>query len=387
MALLYAPTGQPKTGPLLSFPTVKQVPETVEKTPDTAIDAISIATGITTYIATDNATGIATEIRSPIVMPIETPNATSVAIDESINIGIPVQTEFNPNKRPGQYGSLDATHKSAEVRVYSILYRETISKKFTTIWTSIPKLIKASGIRSHVTVRQAIAGLQAKRSIDVLDARGGSGGGVKIQVYTVKEIFERRRKAGIEIDERTKNIVPSGNPTDIPIDIATGIASDTSTGIGSGTERPDGSDSDRLIPTDSDVHVKYNINPNGPDKPSSVPQQGSDDEKLPKVRKLFDQLSNGGSWKDERDLKAYKEIADINLFHITLGLCYSVSKSPEHKMSSLAYAVPSIQQHAADMDEFSPTTLEEIAYRTKRKTMNCIAEGKWSIPDWETGKE
>ena len=233
----------------------------------------------------------------------------------------------------------------------------------------------------------AIAGLQAKKSIDVLDARGGSGGGVKIQVYTVKEIFERRRQAAIEIDERTKNVVPPGNPTDIPIGIATGITTDRSMSIGSDNRKDDGSESDRLIPTDSDVHVKYNINPNGPGGSSSVPQQGSDDEKLSKVRKLFEQLSNGGSWKDERDIKAYKEVADINLFHITLGLCYSVSKSPEHKMSSLAYAVPSIQQHAADMDEFSQATLEEIAYRTKRKTMNCIAEGKWTIPDWESGKE
>src|SRR5438046_2172332 len=81
MALLYAPTGQPKTGPLLNFPAVKPVHETIDKTPDTAIDPTHITTGIATHITTDSLTNIATEIKTSIAMPIETSKSIPVVID------------------------------------------------------------------------------------------------------------------------------------------------------------------------------------------------------------------------------------------------------------------------------------------------------------------
>jgi len=107
---------------------------------------------------------------------------------------------------------------------------------------------------------------------------------------------------------------------------------------------------------------------------------------IERVKVLFDQLANGGKWRDDRDNATFEQIASIPLWHIIMGLCYSVARSPEHKMSSLAYAVPQIQEHYKQMQFFPDSDMLEIAYRTLRRTLLCISTGNWTIPDWETGK-
>src|SRR5262249_5936451 len=117
---------------------------------------------------------------------------------------------------------------------------------------------------------------------------------------------------------------------------------------------------------------------------SSVPL---DDGLLALVPGWFKQLSNGGSWKPDRDEETLSGLRGINKWHILLGLCYSISRSPEHKMSSLKYAVDAIERHAKDMAEFPDNVLAEIAYKTKLKTLNCIATGNWTVAEWEIGRE
>ncbi|HWP55423.1 MAG TPA: hypothetical protein VN476_14940, partial [Pyrinomonadaceae bacterium] len=265
--------------------------------------------------------------------------------------------------------TLDSTHTNSEKAVYSILYRETISFGRNDIYFRMRDLLRETGIRSKQTVRTAVHGLESKLSIDFRFREGDVYGGV-YHVYGPKEIFAARKVAGIEIDPTSKR-----------------IKSRRVSGPITGSASPPISDGDgyheiqSASPLEISPHV-FNTKNNLP-----VPQSSSvpSDDKLAKVRKLFEQLSNGGTWKEERDLKAYEQIARVNLFHITLGLCYSVTKSPEHKMSSLAYAVNSILRHAEDMSEYPDTVLGEIAYKTKRTTMNCIATGNWTIPEWQQG--
>jgi hypothetical protein len=123
------------------------------------------------------------------------------------------------------------------------------------------------------------------------------------------------------------------------------------------------------------------------DSQSSSGPLAADDEKLKQVREWFEQLSNGGRWKERRDREAYEQIRHVNVWHILLGLCYSVAKSPEHRMSSLAYAVPQVLEHAREMKSFPAAEMLPIAYKTMWRTLNCIKTGKWTIPDWETGKD
>src|SRR5581483_6829479 len=94
---------------------------------------------------------------------------------------------------------------------------------------------------------------------------------------------------------------------------------------------------------------------------SSVPTEQNDDEKLKRVRSVFERLSGGGSWKEPRDSVSYEQIAHVPLWHIILGLCYSVARSPEHKMSSLAYAVPSILKHFDEMKVFPEGDMTALA--------------------------
>jgi len=291
--------------------------------------------------------------------------------------------------RSEPYQTLESTHTGSEQKLYGFLYRETISKGKKVFQATQPYLRSKTGISGPNTLRRAIRGLHEKLSIRVLNNATGDLAGTEYYVYIPKEIIAARREAGIEIHPVTKDIRKrSAGPSRIPSVEAFNKRSTMASAAAFKEAMPNDSNLEIPEPSETDLHDKYNINPNGPSKPSSAPQKGSsDDEKLPKVRKLFGQLSNGGNWKDDRDLKAYQEIATVNLFHITLGLCYSVSRSPEHKMSSLAYAVPAILKHAEDMGEFPDTVLGEIAYKSKRTTMNCIATGKWSVLDWETGKE
>src|SRR5581483_1940234 len=314
--------------------------------------------------------------------------ATTKPTVEASEIAFPEPSTKASEGRAEPYQTLEATHTGSEQKLYGFLYRETISKGKKVFQATQPYLRAKTGITGTNTLRRAIRGLHDKLSIRVLTDAHGDRAGTEYYVYPPKEIIASRKEAGIEIHPVTKDIRKRiATPSAVPSVEAFRARIGTGHAEGSTKRFANTSPVDLPRPSETAWHDKYIINPNGPDNTSSVPQQGTDDEKLSKVRKLFEQLSNGGQWKDDRDLKAYAEIAKVNLPHITLGLCYSVSRSPEHKMSSLAYAVPAILKHAEDMDEFSETTLEEIAYRTKRKTMNCIAEGKWTIPDWETGKE
>jgi hypothetical protein len=139
----------------------------------------------------------------------------------------------------------------------------------------------------------------------------------------------------------------------------------------------------------SAIHIIIDKNKEklGGDSSSSSPPAQSDDEKLTKVRDLFEQISNGGNWKNERDNSAFEQIKKVSLWHIIMGLCYSVVRSPEHKFSSLAYAVPAILEHDKQMSVFSEQDMLPIAYKTMRQTLNCIQSGKWSIPEWLAGEE
>jgi hypothetical protein len=272
-----------------------------------------------------------------------------------------------PSNKPSfRNVSLDATHSGSEARLYSVLYRETISKGKASAWTTVPALSKSSGIRAENTVRTAIAGLLAKQSIKLLDKKSGPGGGWHILVYDIKTIFQNRKVAGIVIDERTKHVIPS----------IEGSIKPSSEGIA------EGSVNEGIEPSKIEGSLNTKINTYGPTS-SSAPS-ARDDDKLAKVRTVFEQLSNGGTWRADRDEPTYASVAHVGIFHIVLGLCYSVAKSPEHRMSSLAYAVPSILKHAEDMAEFPPEQLIDIAYRTKRKTLNCIQTGNWTIPEWES---
>jgi hypothetical protein len=150
------------------------------------------------------------------------------AIPDGIPTSIPdTQPDAIPTGIPEQ--PLDATHTSAERSVYSIMYRETISKGFTERHFGPAELMKKTGIRSRNTVHKALYGLCQKLSIEVLTKDKGYALGPRYRVFKPQEIERRRKAVGIKIDTQSKRIterggIPASIPTSIPDGIAAAIA-------------------------------------------------------------------------------------------------------------------------------------------------------------------
>lgn len=204
-------------------------------------------------------TSTVTPIETPPVTPIEAPTATPIETATTTRIvseaevvassprgraqrapvvaGAPTPDE---SQRPVQ--ALDATHTSSEQLVYNYMYRETISRGIRERHFGPKELLKATPIRSHVTVRKAIDGLVEKLSIEIVSNVFGSPFGPRYRVYEPRDITRRRAAAGLQIDPVSKRIVASGDtptvtatvthmemPTATPTEAATGRATATHT--------------------------------------------------------------------------------------------------------------------------------------------------------------
>jgi hypothetical protein len=137
---------------------------------------------------------------TPVETPVETPVITT-------------------RKKSNAIDPLDATHTSSEARVYSVMYRETISRNTNSRYFGTKRLMTLTGIRGDHTVRRAIDGLIQKMSIEITDANYGNPIGPRYKIFSPKEIIERRKKFGTKIDPQTKKIV---TPVETPV-ILTGV--------------------------------------------------------------------------------------------------------------------------------------------------------------------
>src|SRR5882724_9664815 len=183
---------------------------------------------------------------------------------------------------------LDATHTGAEQRVYSVMYRETISKGVSERHFSVRELLKKTGILAENTVRRALRGLINKQSIHQIAFDMGDNYGPLYRVFGPKEIEERRNRAGIVIELKSKRILqggtstPASTPSSIPPSMR---APDTwSTPAPAPPVNVAGEP-----PSKIEAMIIHGNNASGNPPASSGPTgENSDDEKLSKVRKLFE---------------------------------------------------------------------------------------------------
>lgn len=129
----------------------------------------------------------------------------------------PVTTPVIAKKKNEALEPLDATHTSSEARVYSVMYRETISRGTNNQYFGTKRLMTLTGIRGDHTVRRAIDGLIQKMSVEIIDTNYGNPIGPKYRIFPPKEIIERRKRSGIEIDAQTKKIL---TPVETPVETA-----------------------------------------------------------------------------------------------------------------------------------------------------------------------
>lgn len=142
---------------------------------------------------------------------VNSPSTVTTAVDTN--------TEGKPKKekKPGEKESqftfeyLDATHTSAEAKVYSVMYRECMSQNTNQLRFGLTQLKEKTGL-SDKTIRLAIHSLEEKLSIKTTAPSEGVYGR-KFHVFSPKEILTARRKAGIEIEPHTKRIISKGGST------------------------------------------------------------------------------------------------------------------------------------------------------------------------------
>jgi hypothetical protein len=185
-------------------------------------------------------TGVTTPVSTPALTPVTTPVTTGVSREVLETAPLPSrgvlpaepQGEIEPRDRQLY---LDATHTASEQRIYSVMYRETVSKGQRERHFGFKELCTKTGIRSDRTIRRALDGLQEKLSVEIVSYFHGNPLGPRYRVYEPKEIIKRRKAAGIEIDPQSKRIITStGVGTGVGTGVDTGVGTGAQTGVGTG---------------------------------------------------------------------------------------------------------------------------------------------------------
>lgn len=183
------------------------------------------------------ATPVITPVATPVKNPAPAPVTTGAITPVTTGAITPVETESRENQRESLRTSpqyLDATHTASEQRVFSIMYRETISRGVKERHFGPKELCEKTGIRSDRTIRTALDGLIEKLSIEIVSNFNGSPLGPRYRIFEPKEIAGRRKVAGIEIDPQSKKITtPAITPVATPVQtgVATGDKNYRGTGV------------------------------------------------------------------------------------------------------------------------------------------------------------
>ena len=176
------------------------------------------------------------------VTPSQITSAAETEADTSLTgeASLPSSSD-NLTRSAAQPQYLDATHTASEQRVYSLMYRETISKGTRERHYGPKELCAKTGIRSDRTIRLAVRGLVQKFSIEIVSHGAYFPQGPRYRVIEPKEVLRRRRVAGMEIDPQTKKIlapvattVGTGAPTTVDSTVATDAATPVGTVVDGG---------------------------------------------------------------------------------------------------------------------------------------------------------
>jgi hypothetical protein len=102
---------------------------------------------------------------------------------------------------------LATTHTGSEHKLYTFFYEETVLKGIRDRQFTHREMSDRTGIRSSSSIKDALRGLVAKQSVEVLWVEAGNTSGSMYRVYTPSEVEARRRAAAVTVDLRNKKVV------------------------------------------------------------------------------------------------------------------------------------------------------------------------------------
>lgn len=310
------------------------------------------------------------------------------------------------NERDSDYDAsapLDATHTASEKSVYSIMYRETISKNVRERHFGPAELMKKTGIRSRNTVHQAIYGLTKKLSIEVLTKMTGNPLGPRYRIYKPKEIEQRRRAAFIVIDPQTKKIITdsrdpdqhyASDSTGIPESIPTGIPDSIREGMPAGIQAGIDKNWDTTLPINNGVgipkigtHIKSKKDigegtgylPSSSSKSEAKTDDENDvshDRYLNKICDMYERLT--GNSFTSNDAATAMKAAEIPAAIWGIAICYCMDRAPGHKFNHLAYVLEEARNHYQEMQSMPESDWDAILRHGIRTIERAKASGTWN---------
>ncbi len=340
-----------------------------DQTEETASDAIGIPEGIPTT--------------TPEGIPISSP----------LNSVQPSPTESKMNSRhepanrdagtsPELFTPLDATHTSSEKNIYSLMYRDTISKGVRDRHFGPAELMRKSGIRSRNTVHKALYGLIEKLSVEVISKANGNPLGPRYRVYKPKEIEQRRKSAGMIVDMQTKKAYFGSG---IPIGIPKGIPDTPPDGIPVGVDK----NWDTDVPIDGTVSIPKNGIPykeentiggmsvsTASSSSNSAAGEGNDDDAFYATLSAFYEQVTGNTWTTA-DASTARSGRDIPVEVWGIAICYCLDRAPRHRFERLAYVLEEARNHYAEMKDTPLLELRAIMRHSARAVERARMSGKW----------
>jgi hypothetical protein len=283
-----------------------------------------------------------------------------------------------------QTAPLDATHTGSEKSVYSIMYRETISKGASERHFGPAELMKKTGIRSRNTVHKALYGLIEKLSIEVIAETRGNPLGPRYRVFKPQTIEQRRRAAGLKIDTQTKRIterggipagIPASSPSAIPKNWDSGIPEDGIGGIPKiGIVYKS---KENTLDTESD-----NTSSSSKSEAETLSDPDDDNAFLDSIRETFERVT-GNTWTTSDAITAQKG-RDIPADIWGIAICYCVDRAPGHTYQRLAYVLEEARAHRETMKDYSRSDLRAILRHSLSVLERARASGKWTLAEIES---